>query len=351
MAPLDSLNGREDSTSLEDTLGSQEGSSFVSVSNDISRHSAVDLEIDAAVESPAPDSGNGINYGTPSNLSNNIDTAKQSNGELSNDYETAGDVSSKAVVSSEQDSLVGTKKPDVYLPAQSHAQGISTVSQPSATLVKAIAEIRRLAGINGISISLEILPALLRKEFTLLTLPRELRDQILSLLLINPDLGRISGVDNDSHGGYGTNLQYGLDPTILRVCKQLCTEGEKLLYGQKIYIGCVGGYGRMCPLTRYLDPCSQREPLQKVPAALKVCHWLAVVNSDGGGVNVPSWQFKDFCRTIALSTPRLVEVALLQKGILGDIDADYPEASETLSPLNAQERRDRLCQDPRCNRI
>lgn len=74
---------------------------------------------------------------------------------------------------------------------------------------------------------------------TLLTVPREIRDQILSYLLICPILATGDSLtvefsrDDQSREAYP---RYDLDPSILFCCKQLYQEGSAILYGRNEFI-------------------------------------------------------------------------------------------------------------------
>lgn len=90
-------------------------------------------------------------------------------------------------------------------------------------------------------------------------LPVELLDEILGLLLINPELGRSTSISRENN--YGTSAVYGLHPYVLRVCKHLHKRGIAVLYGlNRFYAACLPNrwplaqHGQIIssPLTRFV---------------------------------------------------------------------------------------------------
>ena len=91
-------------------------------------------------------------------------------------------------------------------------------------------------------------------------LPAELLDEILGLLLVNPELGRSTSISEDDD--YGTSAIYGLYPDVLRVSKHLHKRGIAVLYGlNTFYTACLPNRWPLAqneqiissPLTRFVS--------------------------------------------------------------------------------------------------
>ncbi|KAF7948457.1 uncharacterized protein EAE97_003868 [Botrytis byssoidea] len=125
---------------------------------------------------------------------------------------------------------------------------------------------------------------------TLERMPLEIRREILKYLLLNPELGRVSCIH--SNEGWGSKIKYGLQPAILRVCKEFHAEGVEMLYGENwFFIECVlparDHLLHRCALTRFCEvacPESLHSPrelainhLRTVPGVKRIRHWKILI--------------------------------------------------------------------------
>lgn len=127
------------------------------------------------------------------------------------------------------------------------------------------------------SICKRMAPLAARSTPMLERMPLEIRREILSYLLLNPELGTASCIHSD--GGWGSKIKYELQPAILRVCKEFHAEGVEILYGEnQFFIECVlpteDYLLHRCALTRFCE-VARHESLYS-PRALAINHLRTV---------------------------------------------------------------------------
>lgn len=98
-----------------------------------------------------------------------------------------------------------------------------------------MSELRRLAQILNMSLSLSPIPRIMTDDITpkqekptFLTLPTEILLQILAILLVNPVLSTAASNAKD-------NVPCGLHPSVIGTCKRIKDLGESLLYGKNAF--------------------------------------------------------------------------------------------------------------------
>ncbi|KAF7872021.1 uncharacterized protein EAF02_009126 [Botrytis sinoallii] len=177
-------------------------------------------------------------------------------------------------------------------------------------------------------------------------LPRETRDMIYELLLVNPVLGKSCSVaDRTSsprrtppHGQSQPPLKYELEPQVLRICRAIYLEASQVLYeSNTFYIACCRyeisqdcrpsrfAFNRgieMTPITRHCNRLSHGQLfLFDHPAAAKVKRWRVIVSSFidpdilGGWHERRTWSMENFCQAIAQSPSISLEIALAPIGL------------------------------------
>ena len=169
-------------------------------------------------------------------------------------------------------------------------------------------------------------------ECTIFGIPREVRDQILSYLLINPVLGTPESVDLDQHG---RSTNFGLSTAILQTCRQFDEEGSETLYGQNSFY-CITDslralrweWGTPTPvISSPILGHKEDIPLAHHSIARKVRSWKLVISNTDGARENPERCLDllcELCQIIALSSKRRVEVSIIPRGILVEKGVDVP---------------------------
>ncbi|KUJ10032.1 uncharacterized protein LY89DRAFT_760853 [Mollisia scopiformis] len=185
-------------------------------------------------------------------------------------------------------------------------------------------EILRLSNFFGLGIQSNqiIVPQpvpTLTKPRTLLTLPGEIRNDILRILLHNQDLGKAASVDQEENDG--VTRQYGLSPAVLR---------------QKFFIACFPRRNNhLSPLTRFIRDDIWETPLRSLPAVKKVKHWTVILSTYGFEYPAEIRPFEDCCRAMCDSSIASINVCVVLKGMETTTadDTDYETPKAALSPL------------------
>lgn len=154
-------------------------------------------------------------------------------------------------------------------------------------------------------------------------IPRELRDEIYLLLLVNPLLGKAESVQDiivvDAFGP----PEYGLSPLILAVNRQINYEASLCLYGENtFYMYCKNDapfqwnpYHEACfsPVTRYLHRKAAIAKSYHHASIAKVRKWEVVVTLDTRSRRDPSSPLglHQFCRSICHTPPQSVQMSFL----------------------------------------
>ncbi|TGO24111.1 hypothetical protein BPAE_0112g00300 [Botrytis paeoniae] len=202
-------------------------------------------------------------------------------------------------------------------------------------------------------------------------LPRETRDMIYELLLVNPILGKSCSVaDRTSsprsplpHGPSQPPLKYELESQVLRVCRAMYSEASETLYeSNTFYIACCkyecstdcrpsrSAFNRgmeMTPITRHYNRLGHGQLfLFDHPAVVKVKRWRVIVSSFmdsdvmGGCHEMRIWSIENFCQAITQSPSISLEIALAPIGLekceeshwFRD-EVSYQEMKDMLKPL------------------
>lgn len=165
-------------------------------------------------------------------------------------------------------------------------------------------------------------------------LPREIRYEIYSYLLVNPVLGTSWSVIENEAYTLGKREHYDLYPAILQTCRTIHMEASEVLYGTNtFFITCFSAeelymIEHLCPITRHLEdekPTTIERLTIYAPSMKTVRRWKVLICEldilvDRYGILPPDvldqpdlykqsqWQLLHFCQSICRSPPRSLEV-------------------------------------------
>ncbi|RDL31999.1 uncharacterized protein BP5553_09401 [Venustampulla echinocandica] len=173
-----------------------------------------------------------------------------------------------------------------------------------------------------------------------LGIPRELRNEIYKLLLVDPVLGEYSSVCEYDH--FGGRSQYNLHPAILAVSHQIHNESSNILYGHNLFfITLLDDIEwlpsdillSISPITRYQHhQCGHGEEkalsLRSAVAAIsKVKRWRVVLSAGVGNIYWDSGPptLVSFCRSICRTPLQSLDIAIIPAGMeQEDLEEYYP---------------------------
>ncbi|ESZ93170.1 hypothetical protein SBOR_6449 [Sclerotinia borealis F-4128] len=180
----------------------------------------------------------------------------------------------------------------------------------------------------------------------LLTIPREIQQEIYSYLLVNPILGKAASVSAATD--FGSSQAYDLHTNILYVCKRTYQEGILTLYGNPIFMDCSKSPGiwelqngtdqeliydhedfengieepniiNLCPLTRYTnnEPKEHvaKPPFRNTPAVQHVKSWNVLLSA----IDRTYWSsdpFAEFCVALHPHSGISLELSVLPMGFI-----------------------------------
>ncbi|KAJ5050497.1 uncharacterized protein L3040_002376 [Drepanopeziza brunnea f. sp. 'multigermtubi'] len=208
-----------------------------------------------------------------------------------------------------------------------------------------LAQLIRLAGPFNIELSPPPVPQV-NPEACLDGAPPDVRMLIYRYLLVNPDLGEVTSISK--HEQYGATASYGLSPAILVVNKKIHGEAMSILYGLNTFVmacsPCSEPSGSppaiLSPLTRFISgPYGSSSSIYGEASISHVKKWKVIISVDVRGFSAkelvrPSWSFWEACRALSRGSPRLVEIALIPKGVeLNVFESDYQSLEIALQPL------------------
>jgi len=136
-----------------------------------------------------------------------------------------------------------------------------------------------------------------------------MRNKIYRLLLVNPNLVERSFLEKAALDRRGDGLAFKLSPALLATCKQIYQEASHVLYEENTFmiLFVADESYPICPLTRY--PSSRQEfTMGHSHSTLKARKWKVVIDLSADRCDA---EFKYFCRLLAHSPSRILEILLI----------------------------------------
>lgn len=180
----------------------------------------------------------------------------------------------------------------------------------------------------------------------LLTIPREIRQEILRYMLLSPVLGTRQAVK--VWNGISTQeSKYEIETNVLLVCRLLNEEGTAILYGENRFYNlcCDGHYWESThllmnanPISRYVEDCDPVWSRSKLAANImgKVKHWRVDLTETTFTPSCrPYIHLREFCNNLSRLNPLTVEFLLVPWGMEADFHVQevYKDRKKLLGPI------------------
>jgi hypothetical protein len=195
--------------------------------------------------------------------------------------------------------------------------------------------------------------------FFLEKIPREVRDHIYKLLLVNEVLATIRSVDRPKSINYIPEKKFDLAPHLLRTCSQIFAEASKVLYkSNTFFLDWNENLTIFSPLLRHAMPhssvpnCVSSSQFDDHLATKKPKHRKLVIGASNsrGGLNcqAPLDSVTRFCQKISQHSPKSLSVCIVPRGLCFKIcrlqffTPQYYEIGNILKPLRMLRNIDRI---------
>jgi hypothetical protein len=195
--------------------------------------------------------------------------------------------------------------------------------------------------------------------FFLGKIPREVRDYIYKLLLVNEVLATIRSVDRPKSINSIPEKKFDLAPHLLRTCSPIYAEASKVLYESNTFIlDCNENLTIFSPILRHAMPhssvpkCVSSSQLDDHLATKKPKHWKLVngASKSRGGLNRQASldSVTRFCEAISQHSPKSLSVCIVPRGLCSEscrlqfFTPQYYEIGNILKPLRMLRNIDRI---------
>lgn len=197
--------------------------------------------------------------------------------------------------------------------------------------------------------------------FFLEKIPREVRDHIYKLLLVNKVLATNRSIDRSNSRPIAINYipekKFDLAPQLLRTCSQIYAEASKILYESNTFIlDCVENLTISSPILRHGMPDGSvsdsvsSSQFDDHLAIKKVKHWKLVTGAfklrsglywNGLNLQAPLDSVTRFCQAISQHPPKSLSICIVPRGLCFEISLyhshatipQYYEIGNILKPL------------------